>query len=65
MRFASKAGILTAAFVFATALSTRAEAAAFTINFCPGGAGCPAGVTQASLTFIDTMSVRPDLNDYP
>lgn len=44
--------------------SLPAAASQFSINFCPGGAGCPAGVTQASLTFIEDLSTPLDPNDY-
>lgn len=43
--------------------SRPSEATSLTVNFCPGDATCPAGVTQASLTFTpDTGTL--DANDY-
>jgi PEP-CTERM motif len=33
------------------------------INYCPGDATCPAGVTEARLTFEDNL-LTDDLNDY-
>jgi hypothetical protein len=33
-------------------------------NFCPGNASCPAGVTEASLSFSDFTGTADDLNDY-
>jgi PEP-CTERM motif len=51
----------TAAPIFAVLLhAVSAHATSFTINFCPGYATCPAGVTEASLTF--TPQATP--NDY-
>ena len=44
-------------------LAPRAHAGAFTINFCPGGDGCPANVTGARLTF-DEILTGNDPNDY-
>jgi len=40
--------------------AVSAHATSFTINFCPGNATCPAGVTEASLTFTPQGSP----NDY-
>ena len=40
----------------------QAAAGPLYVNFCPGGAGCPTGVTEASLTFLEVVS--PDPNDY-
>jgi hypothetical protein len=40
--------------------AVSAHATSFTINFCPGNATCPAGITEASLTFIQQASP----NDY-
>lgn len=39
-----------------------ADAAIFTVNFCPGDATCPSGVTEASLTFEEIAD--GDVNDY-
>ena len=39
-----------------------AGATSFTVNFCPGAGSCPAGVTEASLTFTEDPSADP--NDY-
>jgi hypothetical protein len=43
--------------------SAKAEAAAFTFNFCPADATCPAGLTEASLTFTENGGTA-DTNDY-
>lgn len=40
-----------------------ATAAPYYFNFCPGGAGCPAGVTEASLSFTENLATQ-DTNDY-
>ena len=40
-----------------------AHASSFTVNFCPGGGGCPGNVSEASLTFTENL-LTPDLNDY-
>jgi PEP-CTERM motif-containing protein len=42
--------------------ATPAGATSLMINFCPGAGSCPAGVTEASLTFVENPS--PDPNDY-
>lgn len=44
-------------------LAPQAHAGAFTINFCPGGGGCPTNVTEASLTFEEILT-GSDPNDY-
>lgn len=36
--------------------AVSAHATSFTINFCPGNATCPSGVTEASLTFTQQAS---------
>ena len=56
-------GSLVTAGTFVALSAPAAHAAAFTINFCPGGAGCPANVTEARLTFTEDL-LTPDLNDY-
>lgn len=43
--------------------ATTASAASFTVNFCPGDSTCPAGITEASLTFFERMDTA-DVNDY-
>jgi hypothetical protein len=43
--------------------ASEASAASFSINFCPGDATCPAGVTEASLTFDEDLGTI-DNNDY-
>jgi len=43
--------------------SGSADAAAFSINFCPGDKTCPQGVTEASLTFLERLDTS-DVNDY-
>jgi hypothetical protein len=40
-----------------------AHASSFTVNFCPGGGGCPANVTQARLTLTENLGTA-DANDY-
>lgn len=40
-----------------------AHASSFTVNFCPGGGGCPANVSQARLTFTENVGTA-DPNDY-
>src|SRR5262249_42937779 len=40
-----------------------AHASSFTVNFCPGGGGCPANVSEARLTFTENLGTA-DLNDY-
>jgi len=59
-----KKAILGAA-ILATGLftATSARAASFTVDFCPADSTCPAGVTEASLTF-DTIDGTLDPNDY-
>lgn len=54
-------GAAVAAFV--TVAASSAQAAAFTINFCPGDASCPANITEASVTFTENLGT-PDANDY-
>lgn len=51
------------ALVASLALARTSEAAAFSIDFCPGANGCPANVTEASLTFDEILS-GSDPNDY-
>lgn len=41
-----------------------ASADPVSINFCPGDATCPAGVTEASLKFVENVATIDDLNDY-
>jgi hypothetical protein len=48
--------------VFAPQLAAETEAASFTVNFCPGHSTCPAGVTEARLTFDEILGGDP--NDY-
>jgi hypothetical protein len=43
--------------------ATSAQAASFTIDFCPEDSTCPAGVTEASLTFDEILGTT-DPNDY-
>ncbi len=40
-----------------------ASASSYTVNFCPGGAGCPVNVSEASLTFTENL-LTLDANDY-
>ena len=63
MRLINKLGLMVAVIVAATFMATRAEAAAFTIDFCPEDDTCPDGVTEASLTF-DEILTGTDPNDY-
>ena len=60
MRLINKLGLMVAVIVAATFMATRAEAAAFTIDFCPEDATCPAGVTEASLTFEEIIDADPN-----
>jgi hypothetical protein len=48
--------------ILVVASAGRAEAAPFTVSFCPGDPTCPVGVTQASLTVIEVANTNP--NDY-
>jgi hypothetical protein len=48
---------------FGLGLATTANAASYTVNFCPADATCPAGITEASLTFFERMDTV-DVNDY-
>lgn len=41
----------------------QAQASTIYANFCPGNGSCPAGVTEASLSFTDDVATA-DLNDY-
>jgi hypothetical protein len=50
------------AFVTLVFGASPASAASFTVNFCPGDATCPTGVTEASLTFDEILGGDP--NDY-
>lgn len=43
--------------------SAHTAAAGFFVNFCPGGSGCPSGVTEASLLFDEVLGTS-DPNDY-
>lgn len=43
--------------------AVSAHATSFTVNFCPGDATCPAGVTEASLTFTQQASPNSYLLD--
>jgi hypothetical protein len=43
--------------------AVSAHASSFTINFCPGYATCPGGVTEASLTFTEQASPNSYLLD--
>ena len=63
MRFFKKLGLVVAVVAAATLMSSKAEAAAFTIDFCPEDATCPDGVSEASLTF-DEILLGDDPNDY-
>ena len=49
--------------VLVAAGAPLAHASAFAINFCPGGGGCPANVSEARLTFTENLGTQ-DLNDY-
>jgi hypothetical protein len=52
--------------LIASAGFAAAPASAYpvSINFCPGDATCPAGVTEASLMFVENLATTADLNDY-
>ena len=52
-----------AAAALVTLAASSAQAAAFTVNFCPGDASCPANITEASLTFTEDLGTL-DANDY-
>src|SRR5688572_19138214 len=54
---------LAAAVVACAAYASAAQAATFTINYCPGDASCPANLSEASLTF-DEILTGADPNDY-
>jgi hypothetical protein len=54
-------GVFALGIVLAGSAST-AHAASFTTNFCPGDATCPAGITEASLSFEEIAG--GDVNDY-
>jgi hypothetical protein len=51
-----------AVLAFGLATAPAANAAIFTVNFCPGDGSCPSGVTEASLTFEEIAG--GDVNDY-
>ena len=51
-----------AVMAFGLATAPAANAAIFTVNFCPGDGTCPTGVTEASLTFEEIAG--GDVNDY-
>ena len=63
MKLVNCIGIVVAAVAATAIASARAEASSFSVNFCPGGSGCPAGVTEASLSF-DEIVATSDVNDY-
>ena len=52
-----------ALFAVALMMGRSAEAASFTVNFCPGDSTCPTGITEARLTF-DEILTGSDPNDY-
>lgn len=58
---------LVSSFVFAGALAlaipAASQAATFSVNFCPGNTSCPAGVVEASLSFLERLDTA-DVNDY-
>ena len=56
-------GVILAAGTFLALAAPAARATPLTVNFCPADASCPAGVTEASLKFVEDL-VTPDLNDY-
>lgn len=64
-RFLLRAGLAAAVLSSALALlgPREAEAAAvYSVNFCPGDATCPTGITEASLSFAEIANADP--NDY-
>src|SRR5262245_8911275 len=63
MHLLKRLGILGVAFGLLLSMTAKAEAAAFTFDFCPGGSGCPTGMTVARLTFTENLAT-PDTNDY-
>lgn len=46
-----------------SSLGAQAQAATFSVNFCPGNTSCPTGIIEASLTVIERLDT-PDVNDY-
>src|SRR5262249_46523496 len=56
-------GLVALAAAFMALGARSAHASSFTVNFCPGGGGCPANVSQARLTFTENLGT-PDANDY-
>jgi len=46
-----------------TAMVGTVHADPLSVNFCPGGKGCPTGVSEASLTFSEILK-GSDPNDY-
>jgi hypothetical protein len=55
---------IVAAGTFALAFGPApAEAATFSINFCPAALSCPSGITEASLAFLERLDTT-DVNDY-
>jgi len=56
-------GLFAAVGILVAFAAPAAEAASFTLNFCPGTASCPANVTEARLTFTENL-VTLDTNDY-
>lgn len=65
MRKLIRLGIAVAACValFGGFAQRDASAASFTVNFCPGDATCPVGITEARLTFTEKLGTA-DVNDY-
>src|SRR5262245_55807772 len=63
MRLVHRLAIVAVVVGLGMAAAAKAEAASFTVNFCPGAASCPNGISEARLTFDDVLS-GTDPNDY-
>jgi hypothetical protein len=63
MKISKILGLIATTGIFVVSAAPAASAAAFTINFCPAAASCPANVTEASLTFTENLGTA-DANDY-
>jgi hypothetical protein len=63
MKISKILGLIATTGIFVVSAAPAASAAAFTLNFCPGSASCPANVTEARITFTENLGTS-DANDY-